>query len=330
MSRDVRTIFAGSDDFSRRVFDGLLKDGTRFVALLTQPDKPHGRGLAPSPSALKKRALEVGIPVLQPAKLRDAQFHRELSGRAPDLLLVVSFGRILPREVLALFPKGAINVHPSLLPAFRGAAPVQRALLNGETTSGVTIFYLQERMDAGPVIRQHPFSVPPDATAGDVYDTVVTVSLPELQSILKDLKTQERLPAAAQDDSKATLAPKLAPADLEMNWRQTVGQAHNRVRALNPRPGAHTSFRGKRVKIWRTRVGAGVEIARPAEAEDTGAVVAHGNRVFAACRDGWLEILEVQPEGRRRCPAAEWLHGLRLVPAERFESVSPAAQEHSP
>ncbi|MGH8104602.1 MAG: methionyl-tRNA formyltransferase [bacterium] len=314
--RQPFVLFAGSDEFSLKVFEGLLARGVKFNGLLTQPDRPHGRRLEPAPSALKQRALVAELPVHQPAKLKDPAFLTALRALGAELLLVVSYGRILPRAVLDLFPKGAINVHPSLLPKYRGAAPVQRALMYGETASGVTIFYLEEEMDAGPVIYKESFEISSDATAGDVFRRVVELGVPRLVSILGDLTVTERLPTAPQDHTKATFAPKLTPEEFEMHWDRPAAQLHNQVRALNPRPGAHTTFRGRRLKIWRTHHPATDELNQSAP---PGTLDARDSHLLAACSDGWLAVLEVQPEGKRRVAAAEWLLGLRLAPGDRFE-----------
>jgi methionyl-tRNA formyltransferase len=306
----ARIVFMGTPDFAVPSLDALVASGLAPVAVVTVPDKPAGRGQKVRTSAVKQAAERHGLPVLQPESLRDPAFHDALAALAPDILAVVAF-RILPEPVYRLARLGAFNLHGSLLPAYRGAAPIQRALMDGVAETGVTTFLLRPQVDTGDVILRRRLAVGPDDTAGDVHDRLAEIGADAV------VETVQRLAAGTvqtepQDDRAASPAPKLFRDDARIDWRRPAAAVHNHVRALSPFPGAWTDLGGETLKVLRTRVAPGD--APPAAASGApGAVHSADGRLWVACADGAVEVLEVQREGRRRMDAAAFLLGVELA-----------------
>ena len=301
----------GTPDFAVPPLEALLAAGYRPVAVVTVPDKPVGRGQQVRPSAVKRAAEAAGLPVLQPESLRDPTFIEALAALAPDVLVVVAF-RILPPEVYTLARKGAFNLHASLLPAFRGAAPIQRALMAGVTETGVTTFFLREQVDTGAIILQRALPVGPDETGGELHDRLATIGA---EAVVETVRRIEAGTAAAQpqDDRLASPAPKLFKDDLRVEWAQPARAVHDHVRALSPHPAAWTTLRGEQVKLFGTRVE-----REDGEAGPPGAVLEASGRLVVACGAGAVGVLELQREGKRRVSARDFLNGVALVPGERF------------
>jgi methionyl-tRNA formyltransferase len=306
----ARIVFMGTPDFAVPSLDALVAAGLAPVAVVTVPDKPAGRGQKVRTSAVKQAAERHGLPVLQPESLRDPAFHDALAALAPDILAVVAF-RILPEPVYRLARLGAFNLHGSLLPAYRGAAPIQRALMDGVAETGVTTFLLRPQVDTGDVILRRRLAVGPDDTAGDVHDRLAEIGADAV------VETVQRLAAGTvqtepQDDRAASPAPKLFRDDARIDWHRPAAAVHNHVRALSPFPGAWTDLGGETLKVLRTRVAPGD--APPAAASGApGAVHSADGRLWVACADGAVEVLEVQREGRRRMDAAAFLLGVELA-----------------
>jgi len=303
----VRVVFFGTPEPAVVALDALFASAHDIVAVVTQPDRPRGRSGTPSPSPVKERAAAAGVPVLQPETPRDDGFADALSTHRPDVCTVVAYGHILPREVLAVPPKGFVNVHFSLLPRYRGAAPVQRALMAGETTSGVTTFLLEPTLDTGPVLMSEREPIEPEDTAGSLMERLAVVGAGVLVRTLDALEAGTLEPSP-QDPAEATPAPKVRPEDGEIDWRGRASDIANLVRGLNPAPGAYTTFRGKRLKVWRARATADAE---PGGGPGTLEAGAHGG---AAVRtgEGTLELVEVQLEGGKRLDAAAFVRGQRI------------------
>jgi methionyl-tRNA formyltransferase len=288
----------------------LLTSPIDVAGVVTNPDKPAGRGMEPSASPVKIAALESGLDVLQPARARGRDLHAALTELNPDVAIVVAYGKILPGSLLAIPPLGFVNVHFSLLPLYRGAAPVQRALMDGVEETGVSIMVLTEGMDEGPVLATRSLRVGKDDTAGDVGDRLAAIGAELLVPTLLDYAAG-RLDPLPQNHDRASYAPKLDPDDARIDWKESSIRIHNLVRALNPAPGAWTTMRGARLKIYRTRPLNQIELGR-------GELDAR-NGLVAGTSSGALELLDVQLAGKRRMTGPELARGLRLEPYERLE-----------
>lgn len=291
----------GTPDFAVGPLQALVQAGYDVAAVVTQPDKPRNRGrLQPTP--VKAAAEALGIPVLTPEKV-----NREVDAIAalkPDLLVVVAFGQFLSEKLLAVPPLGAVNIHGSLLPAYRGAAPINAAVINGETESGVTIMYLDKGMDSGDMILQKKVAVGENMTAGELYDKLSVIGTELLLNALS-LIGQGKAPRTPQDHDKATFAPMLKKEDELIDWDQPAQKVHDRIRGMNPFPGAYTLREGKRLKLWQSRLE-----PLPAAGAAPGSIVAAGKEGFwVACVDQALLLTEVQPEGKSRMDGAAYARG---------------------
>ena len=310
-----RIVFMGTPDFAVPSLDALVEAGLAPVAVVTVPDKPAGRGRSLRQSAVKKAAERHGLAVLQPASLKDEAFQRDLAALEPDILAVVAF-RILPREVYETARLGAFNLHGSLLPAYRGAAPIQRAIMDGVTETGVTTFFLRAKVDTGDIILREAISVGPDDTAGDVHDRLAEIGAGAVVETVRRIAagTAEAQP---QDDSAASPAPKIFREDAEIDWDRPAQEVHDHIRALAPYPGAWSTWRPaggepETLKIIRSALPEHSKTVAP------GTVVVMGRRMWVACRDGSVEILETQREGKRRMPVADLLNGVEIAPGTRL------------
>lgn len=298
----------GTPAFAVASLDALVEAGVAVAAVVTAPDKPAGRGLQLRASAVKDRAVQLGLPVLQPADLRDPTFLAALDEAEAELFVVVAF-RKLPEAVYRRPRLGCINLHASLLPDYRGAAPINWAVINGEPRTGVTTFFITEKIDTGDMIHQEELPIAPDETAGEVHDRLMVLGAGTLVRTVKAIfgGTAPRRPQPSLGSPKA--APKLTPANTRINVVAPALQVHDLVRGLSPFPGAWGSLLlgGKplRVKLLRTR---SVNATSTGKA---GALTIDGGKLLLQCTPGTVELLELQPEGRRRMQAAEFLRGLQ-------------------
>lgn len=311
MADTPRTVFMGTPDFAVPSLDALVAADLAPVAVVTVPDKPAGRGQRVRASAVKRAAERHGLPVLQPASLKDGAFAAALGDLRPDVLAVVAF-RILPPEVYGLARLGAFNLHGSLLPAYRGAAPVQRALMDGVAETGVTTFLLERTVDTGNVVLRRPLLVGPDDTAGDVHDRLAALGAEAVVETVRRLAAGTAR-AEPQDDALASPAPKIFRDDARIDWARPARAVHDHVRALSPHPGAWTEWApgGDRetLKVLRTRVAStGGAVGAP------GVVAEAEGRLVVACGVGAVEVLALQREGKRRMDAADFLNGADLAP----------------
>jgi methionyl-tRNA formyltransferase len=297
----MRVVFMGTPDVAVPSLRALLESSHEVTAVVTQPDKPRGRGKGVSASPVKQLAEERGIPVLQPASPKEEGFADALAVFEPQALAVVAYGHILPIAVLDIAP--AMNAHFSLLPRYRGAAPVQRALMDGATETGVSVFLLEPTVDTGPVVAVERVEVGPEETAGELLDRLAPIGARLLVRALDDLEGGTLSPVP-QTDVEASPAPKIRPEEAEIDWRRPARDLANLVRALNPQPGAFTTARGKRLLVWR---------ARPADgAGEPGTVLTAGPDLVVATGSGGLALTKVQVAGKRALPAEEFLRGYRL------------------
>lgn len=309
----VRIVFLGSGSFAIPSFEALLDAGYPIAAVVTQPDRTKGRGAAPAPPPLKPVAQARGIPVLQPGRVRDERAVEDLRALAPELQVVVAYGQILPRPVLDIPPRGTLNVHGSLLPAYRGAAPIQWAIVNGETLTGVTTMLLDEGLDTGPTLLARSTPIGPEETAAELGPRLARLGAQLLVETLHELE-RGTLHPTPQDPSRATLAPLIHKQDGWIDWSLPAEAIARRVRGFHPWPGAWTTLDGRTLKVLRVRASEAGAQAEP------GAVTAvDGNGIQVACGIGTsVTLLEVQPESRRHMTAAAFTAGRRLRPGVRF------------
>lgn len=300
----LNIVFMGTPDFAVPCLARILEDGHRVAGVFTQPDKPVGRHQVLTPPPVKELALERGIPVYQPVKLRDGTALELLRGLAPDLIVVVAYGRILPRDILDCPRLGCVNVHGSVLPKYRGAAPIQWTVLNGDKTAGVTTMFMAEELDAGDIIRVMTTPVGANETSGELYDRLAPLGAECLSQTLRLFESGEPVPRTPQDHDKMTLAPMLDKAMGELDFTKPAGELHDLIRGLNPWPSAWMTVKGRRVKVHRS-----VMAERDGQQGDPGEILP-GPGLTAACGEGALTLTEVQPEGKKRMPGEAYLCGL--------------------
>jgi methionyl-tRNA formyltransferase len=304
----MRVLFYGTPAFALPTLEALI-GGHRVVAVVTQPDRPAHRGQRLTASPVKERAREAGIPVLQPTRLRDPQWPERLSTFGADVGVVVAFGQILPRAVLDVPARGCLNVHASLLPRYRGAAPIAWAIIRGETETGISIMQMDEGMDTGPVLLTSRTRIGPDETAADLAVRLATLGGQALMEVLAQL---DRLTPIPQADTEATPAPRLKKTDGDLDWTRPASDLVNLVRGCNPWPGAQTRTPAGGLLIWKAIAVPGASMEAP------GTLVAQDARIAIATSAGALLPLEVQAEGRRVMSWEEYLRGARLAPGTAF------------
>jgi methionyl-tRNA formyltransferase len=302
----VRILFYGTPDFALPTLRILLAHH-EVVAVVTQPDRPAGRGQRLQASPVKELALAHGLPVLQPERVRAPGWPERLRDFAPEVAVVIAFGQILPRPVLDVPRRGSINVHASLLPRYRGAAPIAWAIIRGERETGITTFQMDEGMDTGPMLLRRALAIEPDETAGELAGRLAEIGAGVLLETLAGL---DALAPVAQDAAAATLAPRLRKADGVLDWTRPATELAARIRGLNPWPGASTATPLGRLLVWRAR-------ARPGTGEP-GVLTATDGALRIGTGAGLLEPLEVQPENRRAMDWETFLHGARLEAGAAF------------
>ena len=305
--RTIRTVFMGTPEFALATFTGLLDAGLNLVGVYTQPDRPSGRGNKLTPPPVKTLAESRGIPVFQPVKLRAPEVVEGLRALAPDLIVVVAYGQILPKSVLEIPRFGCINVHASLLPKYRGAAPINQVIIDGETETGITTMLMDVGLDTGDMLVKRALSIGPLETAGELHDRLALLGRETLEETLRQLCAGTLLPEQ-QEDALTCYAPMLKKEDGRIDWRRSAAEIHNQVRGLDPWPGAYTALNGEVLKLART-------IPETGSAGPPGQVLAAtAEGVRVACGTGILRIGELQLPGKKRLPAAEFLRG-RPLPA---------------
>lgn len=303
MKKSPRLVFAGTPDFAVPCLQACLDSDAEIVAVYTQPDRPSGRGRKLSASPVKQLALSAGIPVEQPDSLRTLDARRRLADLRPDLLVVVAYGLILPRSVLAIPAQGCWNVHASLLPRWRGAAPIQRAILAGDAESGVGLMRMEAGLDTGPVLLERRTPIAATETGGSLHDRLSGLGAEMLAEGLSRLCAGEQLAAVEQAESGITYAHKLDKAEARLDWNQTAISLERKVRAFNPWPVAETTLAGERLRIWSAQALATTHGVEP------GRVLRHASDgIDVACADGVLRIHEIQRDGGRRMAVRDWLN----------------------
>ena len=309
--KDLKIVFFGTPDFAVESLRRLVKEGYNIAAVVTAPDKPAGRGRSLQMSAVKQYALEAGLPVLQPEKLKDPAFVEQLRGIGAQLFIVIAF-RMLPEVVWTMPPLGTFNLHGSLLPRYRGAAPINRAVMNGDTRTGVTTFFLKHEIDTGDIIDSRAIEIGPDENAGSVYDRLMMIgadlTLETVGHIIAgDLVTRPQ----ADSGVEATPAPKIFKDDCRIDWSRPAAEVHNLVRGLAPYPTAWSVICSAGAELGTLKV---FETRRTdIPAVTPGRVTVDGSRLTVDCADCALEILSLQAPGKRRMPTADFLRGMRLT-----------------
>ncbi len=305
----MRLVFAGTPEFAARALAALLEAGHAIPLVLTQPDRPAGRGLEPAAGPVKRLALERGLALHQPPSLREPRALEPIAAVRPEAIVVAAYGLLLPPALLGLAPHGAINIHASLLPRWRGAAPIQRALLAGDTETGITLIRMDEGLDTGPILAQRRIAIAADDDAQTLHDRLAALGAEMIVALLEDLASG-RARATPQPSEGVTYAPKLVRGEAEVDWTRPCAEIERKLRALRPAPGAETVHRGERLKLWRGEcVGGGGE---------PGTVLAATDALVVACADGALALAELQRPGGRRMSAAAFLRGHPIAPGERL------------
>ena len=307
-------VFCGTPQFAVSTLEKLAESGFRVRLVVTQPDRPRGRGQQLAPSPVKARAQALGFSVIQPEKIKvNDALRAQLASLEPAAIVIVGYGRIVPPWMLALAPLGNINLHASLLPKYRGAAPIQWAIANGETATGVTTMRINEGLDTGDILMQKEVAIAPDDTAVTLAPRLAAIGAELMVETLRGLEAGTIQPQP-QDHSRATLAPLLKKEDGRADFARTAQEIANRLRGFQPWPGVFTTFRGKQLSLCAA---APLETARAGL--EPGALAVEGERLLAGCgQSAALELLELQPEGRKRMTARDFLHGYHPRPGERL------------
>jgi methionyl-tRNA formyltransferase len=308
MNSNPNIIFMGTPEFAVASLHALLENGFHVAAVVTAPDKPAGRGLKLSESAVKRYAVQMKIPVLQPVKLKDGSFLEELKSFQPDIQIVVAF-RMLPEAVWSMPPFGTINLHGSLLPQYRGAAPINRAIMNGESKTGVTTFKLQQEIDTGNILLMEEISIGPDETAGELHDRMKEIGAGLVIKTIRGLidGTLQEKPQAVFDPAGLKMAPKIFAADCEIKWEDPVQKIYDQIRGLSPFPGAFTLLDSKLCKIFRSRMEINSQPGKTGKMETDGKTW-----LRYSASDGYIYIEEMQIEGKKKMGIADFLRGYRF------------------
>jgi methionyl-tRNA formyltransferase len=309
----MRIVFMGTPDFGIPSLEKLIKSKHEVVGVVTGPDKPRGRGLYLSESPVKKFSREHNLKVFTPENLKSDDFFYSLKELPFDISVVVAF-RILPERIFSLPPLGTINLHASLLPKYRGAAPINWALINGETKTGLTIFFIQKKVDTGDLILQKEINIFPEETFGELHDRMAKMGADLLLETLDLIERGEAKPIK-QDDAQATPAPKITPEHCRIDWSKEAVQIKNQIRGLSPLPAAFTWYKGKILKIFKAEA-----LGETTFSDGFGEVVESDGKekIWIKTRKGILNILEVQPEGKRKMSAEEFVRGYRIKAGEKL------------
>lgn len=306
MPRPLRLVFAGTPEFAVPSLRACVDSGADVVAVYTQPDRPAGRGRKLAASAVKQFASNAGLSIEQPQTLRDADARARLRAHAPDLLVVVAYGLILPRAVLALPRLGCWNVHASLLPRWRGAAPIQRALLAGDAETGVALMQMEAGLDTGPILLEQRVPIAANATGGSLHDRLAALGAEILAAGLARVLRGETLPGTAQASDGVAYAHKLDKAEAQLDWSESAIALARKVRAFDPWPVAEAILDGERLRIWSAEAVAGQTTLAPGTRLAT-----HRDAIDIAAGEGLLRIRELQREGGRRMAVRDWLNARR-------------------
>lgn len=307
--KDMRIVFMGTPDFAAAILQRLIDTGRNVVGVFSQPDKPVGRKQIITPTATKVVAMEHNIPVFQPAKLRDGEALKIMQELKPDLTVVAAYGKILPKDILDVAPLGNVNVHGSLLPKYRGSAPIQWSVINGDKVTGITTMYMAEGMDTGDMIMKFELPIGEDETAGELFDRMAELGAESIEKTL-ELFDNGEVKAEPQAEEEATYAPMLKKEMGEIDFGKTAEEIHNLTRGLNPWPMAYTFLDGKSVKIHEAKVAEGFS-------GEEGTLLDE-KRFVVGTKNGAIEFITVQPEGKNKMSGADFIRGRRLEKGTKF------------
>ena len=306
----MRVIFAGTPEFAATALQAVLAAGHDVPLVLTQPDRPAGRGMAMQASAVKQLALKQGLPLYQPSSLKSGELRQPILEAKPDLMVVAAYGLILPQAALDIPRLGCVNIHASLLPRWRGAAPIQRAILAGDSETGVTIMRMEAGLDTGPMLLRESLAIAEGDTAATLHDKLAELGARLIVEALPRLERGE-LAGEIQPSDGVCYAPKLEKAEAALDWRRPAVELDRAVRAFNPFPGAFGQVDGQVIKVWRAERVSGQGVP--------GIVLAAGtDGIVVACGEGALCLTELQKSGGKRLAAADFLHGFPLKPGQRL------------
>ena len=299
----MKVIFAGTPDFAAAALKAIAAAGFEIPLVLTQPDRPKGRGMQLAPSPVKQAALELGLHVAQPEKLRNnAEALQMLKEVEADVMVVAAYGLILPQDVLDTPKHGCLNIHASLLPRWRGAAPIQRAIEAGDAETGVCIMQMDIGLDTGDVVSEHRYAIQPTDTANEVHDALMSLGAAAIVADLQQLKTEGRLKSVKQPEEGVTYAQKLSKEEARINWSESAAVIERKIRAFNPVPAAWVEYQGKPMKIWRAEV-----VVQQGRAGEVLSCSSDG--LIVACGANALKITELQPSGSKRMNIAAFAAG---------------------
>ena len=302
----MKVIFAGTPDFAAAALKAIAAAGFEIPLVLTQPDRPKGRGMQLAPSPVKQAALELGLRVAQPEKLRNnAEALQMLKEVEADVMVVAAYGLILPQDVLDTPKHGCLNIHASLLPRWRGAAPIQRAIEAGDAETGVCIMQMDIGLDTGDVVSEHRYTIQPTDTANEVHDALMNLGAEAIVADLQQLKAEGRLKSVKQPEEGITYAQKLSKEEARVDWNESAAVIERKIRAFNPVPAAWVEYQGKPMKIWRAEV-----VAQQGRAGEVLSCSADG--LVVACGENALKITELQPSGSKRMPIAAFAAGHKI------------------
>lgn len=307
--KDMRIVFMGTPDFAAAILQRLIDTGRNVVGVFSQPDKPVGRKQIITPTATKVIAEKYGIPVFQPAKLRDGEALKIMQELKPDLTVVAAYGKILPKDILDVAPLGNVNVHGSLLPKYRGSAPIQWSVINGDEVTGITTMFMAEGMDTGDMIMRFELPIGEDETAGELFDRMAELGAESIEKTL-ELFDEGEVRAEPQKEEEATYAPMLKKEMGEIDFSKTAKEIHNLARGLNPWPMAYTFLDGKSIKIHAAKAAEGFS-------GEEGKLLDE-KRFIVGCKNGAVEFITVQPEGKNKMSGADFIRGRRLVKGTAF------------
>lgn len=309
----TKIVFMGTPAFSAPILRMLVEEGYDVISVVTQPDRPVGRKKVLTPTPVKEEALRLGLPVYQPEKLKNPEELQQVLDLAPDLIVTAAFGQILPTELLEAPKYGAINVHASLLPAYRGGAPIHQAIIDGQTETGVTIMYMVDRLDAGDIISQITVPIEKEDHTGSMFEKLSAAGTRLLKETLPSIieGTNDRIP---QDEEQVTFARNISREQERIDWTKSALAIHNQVRGLHPWPVAYTTFKGENMKIWWTE---------EADADGTGRageiISLAEDAIIVQTGQGTIAIKELQPAGKKRMAASDYLKGPKIQAGDLFE-----------
>lgn len=309
----MKIVFLGTPEFAVPSLEMLINEGYEVVAVVTQPDKPKGRGNKMSAPPVKEFALEHDILVLQPSKIKTPEFVEQIRSLSPDLLITAAYGKILSKDLLDVPPMGCINVHGSLLPAYRGAAPINWAVINGEKTTGITTMFTDVGLDTGDMLLKSELAIGPDTSVGELHDKMAILGAEVLKNTLTELKkgSLERKP---QDDALSSYAPMMSKELGLIDWSKTAQHIHDLVRGTDPWPGAYTFLKGDRMRVWQTRL-----ISYNAENCPDGEILQVDKQgIIVKCSDGYILLKEIQFDSSKRMSVGDYIRGHQIDVGEQL------------